>query len=121
MPAPHLETLELDPDQTANASVIWMHGLGADASDFYSVVPELRLPPELAVRFVFPNAPRIPVTINMGMIMQASGSPPSGSTSWWHVRSIVALPLVGSLWPGSPRVERWRCTRGCAIGNHWRG
>ena len=71
MQAPHLETLELDPDQTANASVIWLHGLGADASDFYSVVPELRLPPELAVRFVFPNAPRIPVTINMGTIMRA--------------------------------------------------
>lgn len=68
---PHLETLEIEPDQTATASVIWMHGLGADASDFYSVVPQLGLPPEPAVRFVFPNAPRIPVTINMGMIMRA--------------------------------------------------
>ena len=66
-----LETLELEPDQTATAAVIWMHGLGADASDFYSVVPELGLPATLAVRFVFPNAPKIPVTINMGMIMRA--------------------------------------------------
>ena len=66
-----LETLELDPKQTATAVVIWMHGLGADASDFYSVVPELGLPDTLAVRFVFPNAPKIPVTINMGMIMRA--------------------------------------------------
>ena len=66
-----LETLELEPDQTATAAVIWMHGLGADASDFYSVVHELGLPPTLAVRFVFPNAPKIPVTINMGMTMRA--------------------------------------------------
>ena len=68
---PHLDALELEPAQPATASVIWMHGLGADASDFYSVPPELRLPDDLAVRYVFPNAPKIPVTINMGMIMQA--------------------------------------------------
>jgi phospholipase/carboxylesterase len=67
----HLETLEIEPDRTATASVIWMHGLGADASDFYSVVPQLGLPSEPAVRFVFPNAPRIPVTVNRGMIMRA--------------------------------------------------
>ena len=71
MKDPHLETLEIDPDRPATGSVIWMHGLGADASDFYSVVPELGLAAETAVRFVFPNAPRIPVTINMGMIMRA--------------------------------------------------
>ena len=71
MKDPHLETLELEPARTATASVIWMHGLGADATDFYSVVPQLGLPPEPAVRFVFPNAPRIPVTINMGMVTRA--------------------------------------------------
>ena len=71
MKQPRLETLEIEPDRTPTASVIWMHGLGADASDFYSVVPQLGLPPEPALRFVFPNAPRIPVTINMGMIMAA--------------------------------------------------
>ena len=48
-----------------------MHGLGADAHDFYSVPPQLELPDELSVRYVFPNAPRIPVTINMGLIMRA--------------------------------------------------
>ncbi len=67
----YLETLEIEPDRSATASVIWMHGLGADASDFYSLVSQLGLPPEPAVRFVFPNAPKIPVTINMGMIMRA--------------------------------------------------
>ena len=48
-----------------------MHGLGADAKDFYGVPPELGLPPDLHVRYVFPNAPQIPVTINRGMVMRA--------------------------------------------------
>ena len=48
-----------------------MHGLGAGANDFYGVPPELGLPPDMHVRYVFPNAPRMPVTINQGLIMQA--------------------------------------------------
>ena len=48
-----------------------MHGLGASAYDFQDVPPLLGLPADLAVRYVFPNAPRIPVTINMGLIMPA--------------------------------------------------
>ncbi len=48
-----------------------MHGLGADARDFYGVPPELGLPADLQVRYVFPYAPRIPVTINGGMVMRA--------------------------------------------------
>lgn len=71
MSASPLRTLELDPAQPAVASVIWMHGLGADASDFYGVPPQLGLPPDLHVRYVFPYAPQIPVTINMGLIMPA--------------------------------------------------
>jgi len=51
--------------------VIWLHGLGADAHDFEPVVPELRLPASTPVRFIFPNAPQRPVTINMGMRMRA--------------------------------------------------
>ena len=68
---PRLETLDLEPAGPADASVIWMHGLGADAYDFYGLPPQLGLPAELRVRFVFPNAPRIPVTINGGLIMRA--------------------------------------------------
>ncbi len=68
---PHLETLEIEPEQPATASVIWMHGLGADARDFYSVPSQLGLPVDLSVRYIFPDAPKIPVTINMGMIMRA--------------------------------------------------
>ena len=51
------------------AAVIWLHGLGASGHDFVPIVPELQLPANLAVRFVFPHAPSIPITINGGMIM----------------------------------------------------
>ena len=61
----------MEPAGPADASVIWMHGLGADAHDFYGIPPQLGLPAELRVRYVFPNAPRIPVTINGGLIMRA--------------------------------------------------
>ncbi len=66
-----LTTVEIEPADTARSSVIWMHGLGANAHDFEPIVPELRLPPELGIRFVFPNAPVRPVTVNGGMRMQA--------------------------------------------------
>ncbi|MDP1931147.1 MAG: carboxylesterase [Gammaproteobacteria bacterium] len=56
---------------TPTASIIWLHGLGADGNDFAGIVPELRLPASLAVRFVFPHAPSIPVTINNGYVMPA--------------------------------------------------
>jgi phospholipase/carboxylesterase len=56
---------------TPRASVIWMHGLGADASDFEPLVPQLRLPRHLPVRFRFPQAPVRPVTLNAGYRMRA--------------------------------------------------
>ena len=66
-----LTTVEIEPKTAARSSVIWMHGLGADARDFEPIVPELRLPDELGIRFVFPNAPIRPVTVNGGMRMRA--------------------------------------------------
>ena len=54
-----------------DACVIWLHGLGASGHDFVPVVPELHLPDTMAVRFIFPHAPAIPVTINGGMVMPA--------------------------------------------------
>lgn len=66
-----LDCVEIDPDGEPSAVVIWLHGLGADGHDFEAIVPELRLPDELPVRFVFPHAPRRPVTINFGMVMRA--------------------------------------------------
>ena len=56
---------------TPQGSVIWLHGLGADGHDFEPIVPELRLPADLGLRFVFPHAPVRPVTINGGMAMRA--------------------------------------------------
>lgn len=66
-----LETIEVGATDNATHSVIWMHGLGADGNDFVPIVPELMLPPELAVRFVFPHAPERPITLNAGMRMRA--------------------------------------------------
>jgi len=67
----HLEAVEIETGANPTCSVIWLHGLGADGHDFEPIVPELRLPAELAVRFVFPHAPVRPVTINGGMSMRA--------------------------------------------------
>lgn len=58
-------------NKSIDKSVIWLHGLGASGHDFEPVVPELGLDSQLAVRFVFPHAPRIPVTVNGGMVMPA--------------------------------------------------
>ena len=71
-----LEALEVQSAPSPGAAVIWMHGLGADGHDFVDIPPLLRLPPRLAVRFVFPHAPMQPVTINGGMVMRA----------WYDVR-----------------------------------
>lgn len=61
----------IEPEQAANACVIWLHGLGASGHDFVPVPPHLKLKEEAAVRFLFPHAPDIPVTCNGGYIMPA--------------------------------------------------
>lgn len=66
-----LDCVVLEPGRPADAAVIWLHGLGASGHDFPPVVAELGLPEDHAVRFVFPHAPQIPVTINGGMVMPA--------------------------------------------------
>ena len=66
-----LDTLDMETGPDPVASIIWMHGLGADAHDFEPVVPMLALDAARAVRYVFPNAPVRPVTINGGMRMRA--------------------------------------------------
>ena len=66
-----LDCIEIEPNGPATASVIWLHGLGADGNDFVPIVEELGLPADHGVRFVFPNAPVQPVTINNGMPMRA--------------------------------------------------
>ncbi len=66
-----LPAVVLEPATTARASILWMHGLGADGHDFESLVPHLDLPADLGVRFIFPHAPQRPVTINGGLRMRA--------------------------------------------------
>ncbi len=66
-----LNVIVRDTAPTPDACVIWLHGLGADGHDFEPIVPELDLPQGSAIRFIFPHAPKIPVTINGGLPMPA--------------------------------------------------
>ena len=66
---PTLDCLTVATGDAPVGSVIWLHGLGADATDFEPIVP--LLPLNVPLRFVFPNAPERPVTINGGMVMRA--------------------------------------------------
>jgi len=66
-----LQTIEIRPETAHKYSVIWLHGLGADGHDFEAIVPELGLPEEHGIAFIFPNAPVQAVTINGGMEMRS--------------------------------------------------
>ena len=68
---PLLETVEIATGDNPAASIIWMHGLGADGNDFVPIVRELDLTGLPAIRFVFPHAETMPVTINNGYVMRA--------------------------------------------------
>lgn len=66
-----LDTIQIESAPNPTAAVIWLHGLGADGSDFVPIVRELDLSGCPAIRFVFPTAPTMPVTINGGYVMRA--------------------------------------------------
>lgn len=66
-----LPAIEQETRSNPDAAVIWLHGLGADGYDFAPIVPELNLPEDLGIRFIFPHAPSIPVTVNGGFVMPA--------------------------------------------------
>jgi phospholipase/carboxylesterase len=66
-----LPRIELESAPSPSAAVIWLHGLGADGNDFAAIVPELDLRACPPIRFVFPHAPAIPVTLNAGYTMPA--------------------------------------------------
>ncbi len=89
---PLLSCIDIEPKAPATATVILLHGLGANGNDFVPMVAELRLPAGLPVRFIFPNAPSIPVTINGGYVMPA----------WYDIteinidRKIDAAQLIAS-------------------------
>ena len=63
--------IELTTGSRPSFSVIWLHGLGADGSDFVPLIPELALPDTAHIRFIFPHAPYQPVTCNGGYVMRA--------------------------------------------------
>ena len=73
-----LDCVEIDPQAPARSAVIWLHGLGADGHDFEPIVPQLGVDESHAVRFVFPHAPKRPVTINGGFVMPA----------WYDIRAL---------------------------------
>ncbi len=73
------DVLVIETGKEPVASIIWAHGLGADKHDFESIIPMLDLPKALPVRFVFPNAPVRPISVNGGMEMRA----------WYDIRSMV--------------------------------
>ena len=78
MSAAPLERITIEPTLPATACVIWLHGLGDSGAGFSPIVPELGLPKNHAVRFVFPHAPEQPVTINQGYVMR----------SWYDIKSM---------------------------------
>ena len=73
--------IELETGATPDAAVIWLHGLGADGSDFLPIVDELALPAELAIRFIFPHAPHRAITCNGGYVMRG----------WYDIYSLDSL------------------------------
>ncbi len=68
---PQLKTIEINTALVPTHAIIWLHGLGANANDFVDIIPLLGLPATAAVKFIFPNAPQIPVTVNAGYVMPA--------------------------------------------------
>jgi len=71
MSNPLLETIQIETAPNPTVAVIWLHGLGADGNDFVPIVRELDLRGCPPIRFVFPHAPTMPVTINNGYVMRA--------------------------------------------------
>lgn len=67
----YLPAIVVETRPVPSFAVIWMHGLGADGSDFEPIVPELGLEDSPGIRFIFPHAPEIPVTCNGGYVMPA--------------------------------------------------
>ncbi|WP_040727677.1 alpha/beta hydrolase [Thiomicrorhabdus sp. Kp2] len=74
----------VEPSVPASSAVIWLHGLGADGHDFEGILPQLNLPKNHAIRFVFPHAPVQPVTVNGGMAMR----------SWYDIYSMTIAERV---------------------------
>ena len=77
-------SIVVEPTSPATSAVIWLHGLGADGHDFESILPQLNLPNNHSIRFIFPHAPVQPVTVNGGMEMR----------SWYDIYSMTIAEKV---------------------------
>ena len=103
-----LETIEIETGPKPGAAVIWLHGLGADGHDFEPIVPELGLPASKPLRFIFPNAPQRPVTINNGMRMPAwydilqMGGGPEDETGIREAQGFIEELIAGEIKRGIP-------------------
>ena len=67
----YLSCAEIEPATEATAAIIWLHGLGADGNDFVPIIPLMKLPADLAIRYILPHAPVMAVTVNNGAVMPA--------------------------------------------------
>jgi phospholipase/carboxylesterase len=94
-----LPAVEIAPRGEPKASVIWLHGLGADGHDFEPIVPELGLPRDAGIRFVFPHAPMRSVTINGGFVMRA----------WYDIKTLDLERMVdeSALETSRLQLEAW--------------
>ena len=94
-----LDAVTVEPSSRHQSSVIWLHGLGADGNDFLHMIPELDLPDDLGVRFIFPHAPLRAITINGGVVMRA----------WYDVKSLDLDRWIDreNIEASGAQVEQW--------------
>ena len=112
-----LPAIEIETGSAPDAAVIWMHGLGDDGHGWSQVVPGLQLPADLRIRFLFPHAPTMPVTINNGHVMRAWYDISDGNL---HARADVAGVRALASAGRSARCARDR-PRHCAVAHRARG
>ena len=93
-----IESYVYEPPLAADASVIWLHGLGADGQDFAAIIDQLGLPDNHAVRFIFPNAPLRPITVNGGLEMRG----------WYDIYSLELMERVdtGGIFQSSQIIQQ---------------
>jgi len=110
-----LPRVELEPPAPATASVVWLHGLGASGHDFEPVVPLLGLGAAHGVRFVFPHAPRIPLTASGGIRMPAwFDVVPGFAVVWVTLATVAFAPVPAAGWIGDSSAGAMRTASGRA-------
>ena len=125
-----LEHIDVEPEHTAEASVIFLHGLGADGHDLEPVIKELDLPDDLQIRYIFPHAPMRAITINGGEEMrgwydfiphsESEGSEDikaSSNSIYEFIRREMNRGISSQkfCWQDSPRVELSHYMRHCDL------